>query len=143
MRKSNLVSLLSIMFFVFASLSFNPVALGGEEKRPTEVMTGRKPISEKRVETVEGNIVCLLPDYEKGSVKPVIATEPCDKLPPHQHVIVTREGKIYSIVGSDEKIHELEKDPHRKNVRITGEVEDFGRTKTINIFGVQVPVESR
>jgi hypothetical protein len=29
-------------------------------------------------DSVKGNVICLIPDYEKGSVNPVIATEPCD-----------------------------------------------------------------
>ncbi|MER3445954.1 MAG: hypothetical protein C4291_03575 [Candidatus Dadabacteria bacterium] len=44
---------------------------------------------EEGMQTIEGNVICLLPDYNKGNVKPVISNGPCDKLPPHAHVLIT------------------------------------------------------
>lgn len=75
------------------------------------------------MQTIEGNVICLLPDYNKGNVKPVIATGPCDKLPPHAHVLMTKDGKIYHIEGSEEAMHKLETSSERKDVKITGRVE--------------------
>jgi len=72
--------------------------------------------------TIQGNVVCLIPDYAKGTVNPVIATQPCDGLPPHQHVLVT-ETRVYSLQCLQDGLMKIEKNPHRVNVKITGKVE--------------------
>ena len=77
--------------------------------------------------TVQGNVICLIPDYEKGTVNPVIATHPCDGLPPHNHVLVT-ENRIYSIQGLQDGLKKIEINPHRENVKITGKVEGSDQT---------------
>ncbi len=75
------------------------------------------------MQTIEGNVICLLPDYNKGNVKPVIATEPCAGLPAHAHVLVSKDGKVYALEGSEEAMHKLEMSSERKDVKITGRVE--------------------
>lgn len=67
-------------------------------------------------------MVCLIPDYAKVTVNPVIATQPCEGLPPHQHVLVT-ETRVYSLQGLQDGLMKIEKPPHRVNVKITGKVE--------------------
>ena len=52
--------------------------------------------ADEGTQTLQGNVVCLIPDYEKGTVKPVIASGPCDGLPPHEHVLVTK-NTVYSV----------------------------------------------
>ena len=43
---------------------------------------------------VTGNVICLLPDYESGNIKPGIANAPCDGHGPHAHVIFdTRQNQ--------------------------------------------------
>ncbi|MGB7292830.1 MAG: hypothetical protein WBD99_11715 [Thermodesulfobacteriota bacterium] len=77
--------------------------------------------SEER--TITGTIVCLIPDYKSGNVKPVVASGPCNELEPHAHVIYTREGQIYALHGSEEAIVNIEKSPVRKNVSLKGKVQ--------------------
>jgi hypothetical protein len=76
-------------------------------------------------DSVKGNVICLIPDYEKGSVNPVIATEPCDGLPTHTHVIVEQRGKVgnvYAVQGSPEALKRLEQAKNRTNVEIKGKI---------------------
>ncbi len=77
--------------------------------------------------TVQGNVICLIPDYAKGTVNPVIATHPCDGLPPHQHVLVTKT-KVYSLQGLQDGLMKIERNPDRTNVKITGKVEGSEQT---------------
>ena len=79
------------------------------------------------IKTIQGNVVCLIPDYAKGTVNPVIATQPCDDLPPHQHVLVT-VTRVYSLQGLQDGLMKIEKNPHRVNVKITGKVEGSDQT---------------
>ena len=83
--------------------------------------------SEER--TIVGTIVCLLPDYNMGYVKPVVLIVPCNKKIPHSHIAYTSEGKIYALHGTEEKINKIETDPNRIDVSITGIVQgnDKGR----------------
>ncbi|MGE5444283.1 MAG: hypothetical protein ACM3SR_06705 [Ignavibacteriales bacterium] len=85
------------------------------------------------MQTIEGNVICLLPDYNKGNVKPVISNGPCDKLPPHAHVLVTKEGKVYALEGSEEAMHKLEMSSERKNVKLTGRVEGNQRAWILHV----------
>jgi len=77
--------------------------------------------------TIQGNVVCLLPDYEKGTVKPVIATGPCDGYPPHQHVLVT-PTVVYSLQGLQDGLMKIEQSSNRTNAKITGKVEGSDQT---------------
>jgi hypothetical protein len=69
---------------------------------------GVRPSEKPEEETVSGTVYCLLPNYENGTVTPVIATGPCVNLPPHAHVMVTKDRKVYAIEGSPEAIHKME-----------------------------------
>ncbi len=74
---------------------------------------------------VQGNIICLFPDVDSGSVTPVIATSPCDGKPSHAHVIVDTRGEVgqvYAVEGTDEAITRLEKTSSRKGVNVQGKV---------------------
>jgi len=77
--------------------------------------------------TIQGTVVCLIPDYAKGTVKPVVATHPCDGLPPHQHVLVT-DTTVYSLQGLQDGLMKIERNPNRTNVKITGKVEGSEQT---------------
>jgi hypothetical protein len=73
--------------------------------------------------TVEGNIICLIPDYKSGNVKPVIAAGPCDKLPPHEHVLVTKT-RVYYLQSLGKGLQKIELMPDRTDVKITGKVKE-------------------
>lgn len=77
--------------------------------------------------TINGNIVCLLPDYKTGSVNPVIATAPCDGYPPHHHVVVTDDA-VYSLQGLQDGLKKIEKNPKRTNIEIAGKVQGSEQT---------------
>jgi hypothetical protein len=84
---------------------------------------GAKP-SEKPVEkTVKGTILCLLPDYAKGTVKPVVASGPCNEMEPHAHVVYTEDGQIYALEGSEEAIQKMQMNPERKGVTVKGKLQ--------------------
>jgi hypothetical protein len=73
-------------------------------------------------ETVEGTIVCLLPNYEDGSVQPVVATSPCGGHDQHLHVVKTKSGQVYALHGSEDAIKQLEATSDRKNVSLEGKI---------------------
>lgn len=112
MKRNTVVDLSVMLVFAFV-ISLVSYGFAAEKK--------------EEVQTIGGNIICLLADYKTGSVKPVIANGPCDKLPPHAHVLVTKEGKVYTIEGSEEAIHKLEMSSERKNAKVTGKVEGHQR----------------
>jgi len=75
---------------------------------------------------IEGDIFCLLPYYKtsklkQSTLKPILSSYPCHELEPHSHVLRSKDGKIYSIFGSEEKITEIEKNP-KDNVLLKGKV---------------------
>ena len=103
MHTHKLTLLCSLMFAVLVSIALaapNSLAMEHEKDHANEK------------EVVQGNIVCLIPDRDKGTVKPVIASEPCHGSQPHAHVLVGTKGKhegfVYGIQGSPEKIEKLE-----------------------------------
>lgn len=106
MKKATLVAF-SMLLFVFA---FAVSASFAEKHEGTK-------------ETVEGNIVCLIPDYQKGTVNPVIATGPCNELPPHHHLLVSKDGKVYSLQGLQEGLMALQSGANHTDVKVTGRVE--------------------
>ena len=81
----------------------------------------------EEMQEIEGNVICLIPDYAKGTVKPVLATEPCDGMAPHAHVLVGKDGKIYSLQGLDQGLMKIQKSAQRSNVKIMGKVEGNSR----------------
>jgi hypothetical protein len=75
---------------------------------------------------IEGDIFCLLPYYttskiKKSTLKPILSSYPCHELAPHPHVLRSKNGEIYSIFGSEEKISEIERNP-KDNVLLKGKV---------------------
>ena len=75
---------------------------------------------------IEGDIFCLLPYYKtskikKSTLKPILSSYPCHELEPHPHVLRSKNGEIYSIFGSEEKITEIERNP-KDDVLLKGKV---------------------
>ncbi len=73
--------------------------------------------------TVEGNVICLIPDYQKGTVNPVIATGPCSNNPPHEHIVVSKDNKVYYLQGLQEGLMKVALNPNHTDVKITGKAE--------------------
>ncbi len=76
-------------------------------------------------DSVKGNVICLIPNYEKGMVTPVIATGPCDGYAPHAHVIIEQRGKVgnvYAVQGTAEALKRLEKTSNRTDVVVKGKI---------------------
>jgi len=83
--------------------------------------------ADEDTQTIQGNVVCLIPDYENGNVKPVIATGPCDAYPPHQHVLVTKSA-VYSLQGLQDGLMKIAQSSNRTDVEITGKVQGSDQT---------------
>jgi hypothetical protein len=90
--------------------------------------TGSHDEESSRGETrdIEGDIFCLLPYYKtskikKSTLKPVLSSYPCHELEPHPHVLRSKNGEIYSIFGSEEKITQIERNP-KDDVLLKGKV---------------------
>jgi hypothetical protein len=73
--------------------------------------------------TVKGTIVCLLPNYQAGNFKQVVAAGPCSELDQHLHVIQTSDGQVYAIHGSEEAIHRIESMSNRRDVELKGKIQ--------------------
>jgi hypothetical protein len=73
--------------------------------------------------TVKGTIVCLLPNYQAGNFKQVVATGPCTELDQHLHLIQTSDGQVYAIHGSEEAIHRIESMSNRNDVELQGKIQ--------------------
>lgn len=85
-----------------------------------------KESSKADTRSIEGDIFCLLPYYKtsenkKSTLKPILSSYPCNELEPHSHVLRSKNGEMYSIFGSEEKITEIEKNP-KDNVLLKGKV---------------------
>jgi len=75
--------------------------------------------------TLKGNVICLLPEYKSGKVKPVIATAPCDGYAPHAHVILdtrSKVGNVYAVQSSPEALKRLQQTSNRKDIEIKGKI---------------------
>ena len=77
--------------------------------------------------TIQGNVICLIPDYASGNVSPVISTHPCDGEPPHHHLLVT-DNKVYSLQGLQDGLMKIQTNPHRTNVKVAGKVQGSDQT---------------
>ena len=73
--------------------------------------------------SVTGTIVCLLPNYEDGSVAPVVATADCSEKDQHLHVVTTSGGQVYALHGSEEAIRAIESSTERNNVELQGKIQ--------------------
>jgi len=78
-------------------------------------------VEKSESKTIKGDIYCLLPNPYKLSVKALLSSNSCNELPPHSHVISTREGEVYSVVGSEKKIVQIEKNP-KNDVLLKGKL---------------------
>lgn len=87
------------------------------------LFTARSFAADASTKTITGTVICLIPDYKKGTVTPVIATGPCNSLPPHQHILVTKEGTVYTLQGLQEGLMKVSMMPKRTDVTMTGKVE--------------------
>lgn len=72
--------------------------------------------------SVSGTLVCLVPNYEDGSVKAVVATGPCGEMDPHMHVVATSDGQVYAVHGSEGAISNMESLSDRSNVELKGQL---------------------
>ena len=111
MRNISFKGFVYLFVLSFAVLSFSFIAMAEEDPHKDDIVTG--------------NVICLLPNVAEGTVKPVIATGPCNGLAPHAHVILdtrSKEGNVYAVKGSPEAIERLQKSPNRKNTEIKGKI---------------------
>lgn len=111
MRYLNLNSLGYLFLTAFVVLSFSFVANAEGDVHEEDIIVG--------------NVICLLPNVADGTVKPVIASGPCNGHGQHAHVVLdtrTKEGNVYAVAGSPEAIERLEKTPTRKNVEVKGKI---------------------
>lgn len=65
------------------------------------ILASASALKEKKEASVTGTIICLLPNYQTGSVEPVVALGPCTELKPHAHVVRTKGGQVYALYGSE------------------------------------------
>lgn len=85
-----------------------------------------KESSSAETRDIEGDIFCLLPYYKtskikKSTLKPILSSYPCHELEPHPHVLRSKNGEIYSVFGSEERITEIEKNS-KDDVLLKGKV---------------------
>jgi len=78
-------------------------------------------VEKSESKTIKGDIYCLLPNTYKLSARALLSSSSCSGLPPHSHVISTREGEVYPVVGPEEKIVEIEKNP-KNDVLLKGKL---------------------
>lgn len=83
--------------------------------------------ADEEMTTIQGNVICLIPDYENGTVKPVIASGPCDGMPPHQHIVVTKDT-VYSLQGLQDGLMKVQQNPQKTDVKIAGKVQGSEQT---------------
>lgn len=70
---------------------------------------------------VQGNVICLVYD-KKGNVTPIVGGD-CSGYPPHQHILVTKEGTVYTLQGLEDGLVKIAKMPQKTDVKIKGKVE--------------------
>jgi len=74
---------------------------------------------------IYGNVICLLPNMEKGTVEPVVANKNCNGPVAHTHVILdtrSKEGNVYAVNGSPEAIKRLQARTKKENVAVKGKI---------------------
>ena len=110
----NNFSVKSIFFlFVFTAIGFfvlNSVSIA-EEGHEDDI--------------IYGNVVCILPDIDKGTVVPVVANKNCNGPTPHAHVVIdtrSKEGNVYAVNGSPEAIERLQALEIKEDVAIKGKI---------------------
>ena len=74
---------------------------------------------------IYGNVICLIPDMEKGTVEPVVANKNCNSPRDHAHVILdtrSKEGNVYAVNGSNEAIQRLQARTQKRDVAVKGSI---------------------
>lgn len=74
---------------------------------------------------IYGNVICLIPDMEKGTVEPVVANKNCNSPKNHAHVILdtrSKEGNVYAVNGSNEAVQRLQARTQKKDVAVKGSI---------------------
>lgn len=100
------VSIMFLSFFMFSSIS-------------------NATVDEHKDDIVYGNVICLLPDYATGNVKPIIANENCSGHAPHAHVVLdtrSKVGNVYAVQGSPEAIERIQSLKKKTNVAVKGKI---------------------
>ena len=100
-----------VICLIFVGLALTSITNAAEDKHKNDIITG--------------TLICLVPDYEAGNVKPVIANENCSGHAPHGHVILdTREkvGNVYAVKGSPEALKRLQSLNNKVNIKIAGKI---------------------
>ena len=83
----------------------------------------------------KGNVICLLPDYENGTVEPIVASEPCVGKTPHAHVFLdtrTKQGNVYAVNASPEVLERIQT-ADKNNVELKGSVSGNQRAWIITV----------
>ncbi len=70
---------------------------------------------------VQGNVICLVYD-KKGNVTPMIGGD-CSGYPPHQHILVTKEGTVYNLQGLEDGLVKIAKMPQKTDVQVKGKIQ--------------------
>ena len=74
---------------------------------------------------IYGNVICLIPDLEKGTVEPVVANKNCNSPRDHAHVVLdtrSKEGNVYAVNGTNEAIERLQARTQKKDVAVKGSI---------------------
>jgi len=87
------------------------------------ILASASALRDDQPATVSGTIVCLLPNYESGNLKQVVASGPCTKIEPHAHVVRTKSGQVYALHGSEDSIRRLEEMSDRQEVDLQGKIQ--------------------
>lgn len=87
------------------------------------ILASANALKDDQPTTVTGTIVCLLPNYQAGTVKQVVATGPCTEIEPHAHVVRTKGGQVYALYGSEDAVKKLEEMSDREEVELKGKVQ--------------------
>lgn len=93
-------------------------------------------MDEHKDDIIYGNVICLLPDYESGNVKPVVANKNCNGHKPHAHVILdtrSKVGNVYAVQGSPEAIERIQSLKKKTNVAVKGKISGDQRAWIITV----------
>ncbi len=83
----------------------------------------------------KGNVICLLPDYENGTVEPIVASEPCVGKTSHAHVFLdtrSKQGNVYAVNANAETIERIQAG-NKQDVELKGTVSGNQRAWIITV----------
>ncbi len=72
-------------------------------------------------ETVSGSLVCLLTNYEDGSVQPVVATSSWGEKDQYLHVVHTKDGQVYALQVTEKAIQNTGNSNERDEFELQGQ----------------------